>query len=61
VAPVTPGTPPRAAGLITQISHNTFARGMHTAFLVAAVVALAGAAIALLTSRGNAEAGIHGI
>jgi predicted MFS family arabinose efflux permease len=61
VAPVTPGTPPRAAGLITQISHNTFVSGMHTAFLVAAVVALAGAAIALLTSRGNAEAGIHGI
>jgi len=32
---------------------------MHTAFLVAAVVALAGAAIALITRRGTAEGGAH--
>ena len=59
VAPVAPGTPPRTAGLITRISHDTFVSGMHTAFLVAAVVALAGAAVALLTRRGDAEAGAH--
>ncbi len=45
--------------MITQISHDTFVAGMHTAFLVAAVVALAGAAIALITKRGNADAGPH--
>jgi predicted MFS family arabinose efflux permease len=60
VAPVTPGTPPRAASQIIQISHDAFVSGMHTAFLVAAVVALAGAAIALLTSRGNADGGAQG-
>jgi hypothetical protein len=43
VAPVTQNTPPRLAAVITQISHDTFVAGMHTAFLVAAVVALAGA------------------
>jgi EmrB/QacA subfamily drug resistance transporter len=55
-APVTSSTPPRVASLITQISHDTFVAGMHTAFLVAAVVALAGAAIALITKRGTATA-----
>jgi hypothetical protein len=47
VAPVTQNTPPRLAAVITQISHDTFVAGMHTAFLVAAAVALAGALIAL--------------
>jgi hypothetical protein len=52
-APITRHTPPRAATLITQISHNTFVAGMHNAFLLAAAVALAGALIALITKRGT--------
>src|SRR5690349_4857669 len=55
-APVTASTPHQVAGVITDISHATFASGMHTAFLVAAAVALAGAVIGLLTRRGNGEA-----
>jgi hypothetical protein len=48
-APVTSSTPPQVAREIIDISHATFASGMHTAFLVAAAVALAGALIGLLT------------
>ncbi len=59
VAPVTAGTPPQIADTITQISHAAFMSGMHAAFLVAAVVALAGAVIGLLTKRGNGAAGAH--
>jgi EmrB/QacA subfamily drug resistance transporter len=55
-APVTASTPRQVAGVITDISHATFASGMHTAFLVAAAVALAGAVIGLLTRRGDGEA-----
>jgi EmrB/QacA subfamily drug resistance transporter len=62
LAPVTHSTPPQAAAAITQISHAAFTAGMHNAFLVGAAVALAGAAIALITKRGNptaaAQAGI---
>jgi EmrB/QacA subfamily drug resistance transporter len=58
-APVTRGTPVRAADVITQISHDTFVAGMHNAFLVAAVVALAGALIALIAKRGGGAAGAH--
>ena len=58
-APVTASTPRQVAGVITDISHATFASGMHTAFLVAAAVALAGAVIGLLTRRGNGEAAAH--
>ena len=58
-APVTRGTPARAADVITQISHDTFVAGMHNAFLVAAVVALAGALIALIAKRGGGAAGAH--
>jgi hypothetical protein len=58
-APVTHSTPARAAGVITQISHDTFVAGMHNAFLVAAAVALAGALIALITKRGNGAAEAH--
>jgi hypothetical protein len=58
-APVTRGTPARAAEVITQISHDTFVAGMHNAFLLAAAVALAGALIALITKRGNDAAGAH--
>jgi EmrB/QacA subfamily drug resistance transporter len=52
-APVTSSTPPQVARVITDISHATFASGMHTAFLVAAAVALAGALIGLLIRPGN--------
>ena len=59
VAPVPQGTPPQVASVITQISHDAFVSGMHAAFLVAAVVALTGAAIALLTRRGDAGDRAH--
>ena len=59
VAPVPAGTPAQAASVITQISHATFTAGMHNAFLVGAVVALAGAAIALITRKGNPTADAH--
>jgi hypothetical protein len=52
-APVTSSTPPQIARVITDISHATFAAGMHTAFLVAAAVALAGALIGLLIRPGQ--------
>jgi len=52
-APVTSSTPPQIASVITDISHATFAAGMHTAFLVAAAVALAGAVIGLLIRPGT--------
>jgi MFS family permease len=62
-APVTSSTPPQVARVITDISHATFASGMHTAFLVAAGVALAGALIGLLIrpGHGGAEAVHAGI
>ncbi len=58
-APVPSGTPSQIATVITDISHATFVSGMHTAFLVAGAVALAGALIGLLTRRGNGAAGAH--
>ncbi|MGH3290212.1 MAG: MFS transporter [Trebonia sp.] len=57
VAPVTRGTPARTAELITGVAHATFVNGMTAAFAVAAIVALAGAVIALLTKRGHATEG----
>ncbi len=59
IAPVPHGTPAQAASAITRISHAAFTAGMHSAFLVGAAVALAGAVIALITRRGNAAAGAH--
>jgi hypothetical protein len=56
---VTQSTPPQVAHVITQISHATFAAGMHTAFLVAAAVALVGAVIALLVRPGEATEEPH--
>jgi predicted MFS family arabinose efflux permease len=53
-APLPHGTPPRVAEVITGISHGTFISGMNSAFAVAAVVALAGAVIALATRPGHA-------
>ena len=59
-APVTSSTPPQVASVITDISHATFASGMHTACLVAAAVALAGALIGLLIRPGRVGAeGVH--
>ena len=59
-APVTSSTTPQIASVITDISHATFAAGMHTAFLVAAAVALAGALIGLLIRPGRVGAeGAH--
>jgi hypothetical protein len=59
-APVTSSTPPQIVRVITDISHATFAAGMHTAFLVAAAVALAGALIGLLIRPGRVGAeGVH--
>ena len=52
-APVTRSTPAAVARVVTGISHTTFVSGMHAAFLVAAVVALAGAVIAVLVKRGT--------
>jgi EmrB/QacA subfamily drug resistance transporter len=57
VAPVTKDTPVQIAAEITRIAHDTFVSGMSAAFLVAAVVALVGAAIALLTRPGTGVAG----
>jgi predicted MFS family arabinose efflux permease len=56
IAPLAPGTPPRAASVITHISHATFTAGMHNAFLVGAAAALAGAVVALVTKRGDTAA-----
>jgi len=57
---VTSSTPPQIARVITDISHATFAAGMHTAFLVAAAVALAGALIGLLIRPGQGSTeGVH--
>jgi hypothetical protein len=57
LTPVTHSTPPQIASVITDISHATFVAGMHSAFLVGAAVALAGAVIALVTKPGNGAAG----
>jgi EmrB/QacA subfamily drug resistance transporter len=51
VAPVRPGLPASLAATITRVSHGVFTSGMSTAFLTAAIVALAGAFVALLTRR----------
>jgi hypothetical protein len=56
VAPVTPGMPQQLASLVTGITHAAFMAGMHSAFLVASAVALAGAAVALVTRPGNGTA-----
>jgi hypothetical protein len=51
------GTPAQVGELITNVTHATFISGMNAAFLVASIVALAGAGIALLTKRGHAVEG----
>jgi hypothetical protein len=49
VAPVQQGDPPQVASELVRITHEVFSSGMSAAFLVAAIVALAGAGVALLT------------
>jgi hypothetical protein len=57
-APITSSTPAQVAEAITSVTHATFMSGMTASFAVAAVVALGGAVIALLTKRGaNATEG----
>jgi EmrB/QacA subfamily drug resistance transporter len=57
-APVTHSTPPQLAAAMTSVTHTTFISGMSAAFTVASIVALAGAALALLAKRGReVEAG----
>jgi hypothetical protein len=56
---VTSSTSPQVARVITDISHAAFVSGMHTAFLVAAGVALVGALIGLLIRPGNGGAEAH--
>jgi len=57
VSPVTHATPAPIAELITNVTHTTFVSGMSAAFSVAAIVALAGAVIALLAKRGHPAEG----
>ncbi|HTU06502.1 MAG TPA: MFS transporter, partial [Trebonia sp.] len=56
VAPVQKGIPADIAATIADVTHSTFISGMTAAFLVACVVAVAGALVALLTRRGRAGA-----
>jgi EmrB/QacA subfamily drug resistance transporter len=56
-APVQPGIPAQIAAVITRISHEVFTSGMNAAFLTAAIVALAGAVVALLTRPATEQAG----
>jgi hypothetical protein len=57
VAPLTHATPAGAADAITAVTHATFISGMTTAFTVAAIVALAGAVVAVLARGGRAAEG----
>jgi hypothetical protein len=60
-APVLPGIPAHLADLITAVGHAVFTSGMNAAFLTAAVVALAGAFIALLIRpAAGGQQGLHG-
>jgi EmrB/QacA subfamily drug resistance transporter len=57
VAPVPHGAPSQLATAITSVSHGTFVTGMSAAFVTAAIVALAGAVVALLAKRGRPAEG----
>ena len=57
VAPVARGMPPQVAAAIADVTHSAFISGMTASFLTACIVAIAGALIALLTRKGNADAG----
>jgi hypothetical protein len=53
----TVGVSPDASARVAAVVHGTFVSGMNAAFGVAAVVALAGAVLALLVRRGRAVEG----
>ncbi|MFI9275125.1 MFS transporter [Kitasatospora sp. NPDC052896] len=57
VAGAAPGTPAPVAHAIADAVHSSFVSGMSLAFAVASVVALAAAALGLLTKRGSTDAG----
>ena len=54
VAPVQKGMPAPLVTAITDVTHQTFISGMTASFLVASIVAVAGALIALLVRKGHA-------
>jgi EmrB/QacA subfamily drug resistance transporter len=56
VAPVSDGMPAQLRAAVTEGSHTAFMSGVHTAVLVTGVLALVGAALALLGLRGRSEA-----
>ena len=56
VAPVQKGTSAQVVAAIADVTHSTFVSGMTAAFLTAAIVAVVGALIALLTKKGHAAA-----
>jgi len=53
VAPTQKGIPPHIAATIADVTHTTFISGMTASFLVASIVAVAGALIALLAKKGH--------
>jgi hypothetical protein len=57
VAPLQNGIPAQVAAAITDVVHSTFVSGMTEAFLVAAIVAVAGALVAVLTGKRRADGG----
>ncbi|MEV5355987.1 MFS transporter [Streptomyces sp. NPDC052693] len=56
VAPVSEGMPAQLRAAVTEGSHTAFMNGVHTAVLVTGVLALAGAALAVLGLRGRGGA-----
>ncbi|MFJ7246605.1 MFS transporter [Kitasatospora sp. NPDC098652] len=55
--PAPPGTPQQAVDAMAGAVHQSFVSGMSLAFVVAAVVAFGAALLALLTRRGETDAG----
>ncbi|MER8224441.1 MFS transporter [Streptomyces sp. NPDC094143] len=56
VAPVSEGMPAQLRAAVTEGSHTAFMNGVHTAVLVTGVLALVGAALAVLGLRGRSDA-----
>lgn len=56
-APPAAGIPAHLYSAIAYVTHSTFISGMNAAFLAASIVALGGAAVALLTRRGHVVEG----
>ena len=54
VAPVSRGMSAQVAAAVADVTHTTFISGMTASFLVASIVAVAGALVALLTRKGHA-------